>query len=212
MTEEYNPTKKEILNEMWGGITASSRRVTHKVGKSFKGISSKAGRSLKETSNKIERSFKETSYRVRKSFKEAPYKVGRSLIISGKSFGFTALLTARLSHTLPTFIRYGCDANVKSDTNETPPTQRKKSLGEFSRYEVISVVSGICSGLVVGVGGQLSGYVYALEKGYPEVLLIPVATNVASGAYEIGRKMYNNARQRVLEKHKTEGLEATIQE
>ena len=30
-------------------------------------------------------------------------------------------------------------------------------------------------------------------------------------ANEIGRKKYNNARQRLLEKHKSEGLEATVE-
>jgi hypothetical protein len=41
--------------------------------------------------------------------------------------------------------------------------------------------------------------------------LIPVATSVVSGIYEIGRKIYSNAKGRVLEKHKPESLEATFE-
>ncbi|MDP4039696.1 MAG: hypothetical protein Q8P57_03900, partial [Candidatus Pacearchaeota archaeon] len=74
---------------------------------------------------------------------------------------------------------------------------------------------GFSAGFFAGIGldiAQVMGYSYAVEQDHPEALLIPVVTNVASGVYEVGRSMYKNARQRILEKHKTEGLEATLQE
>lgn len=58
---------------------------------------------------------------------------------------------------------------------------------------------------------QVMGYSYAVEHDHPEALLIPIVTNVASGVYEAGRSVYDNARQRVLKKHKLGGLEATVQ-
>ena len=60
---------------------------------------------------------------------------------------------------------------------------------------------GIGLGLISGIAidtGQVLGVYYAAQHGHYEVLFIPVATNVASGLYELGRKVYKKAEQRVV--------------
>ncbi len=87
-----------------------------------------------------------------------------------------------------------------------------ESLGEKVEIDVADYI-GLSAGLIAGVGSyivQVGGYLYAVEHDHPEALLIPVATNVVSGVYEVGRKIYNNARQKILDKHNAEGLESTL--
>lgn len=70
-------------------------------------------------------------------------------------------------------------------------------------------------GIGVGMAGGIAAFVaqtaiYGYVAGYlkhPEVALVPVATNIASGLYEIGRKMHSDAKQRLLHKHKKKSLE-----
>ncbi len=72
------------------------------------------------------------------------------------------------------------------------------------------VAAGFVTGFVADMG-QIIGYGYVVSKGHPEVLLIPVVTNVASGVYETGRSLYRDAKQKVLDRHDAEGLEAILQ-
>lgn len=76
---------------------------------------------------------------------------------------------------------------------------------------------GLYAGFITGVvswSAQTAAYSYAARNGHSEALLIPVATNVASGVYEIGRFMYNRARDRLLERHACapSGLENRVDE
>ncbi len=60
------------------------------------------------------------------------------------------------------------------------------------------------AGLVGGISllmPQTIGYIL-LRQEYPELLLIPLATNVFSGAYELGRYQYEKARDRLIESNK----------
>ena len=68
--------------------------------------------------------------------------------------------------------------------------------------------SGIVTGCLVDVV-QFSVYLSAAIEDGSKLWLIPLVINGISGLYETGRKMYNNAKQTVLDKH--EGIEATLQ-
>ena len=60
---------------------------------------------------------------------------------------------------------------------------------------------GVGFGLgVVTYLGEFIGYAYAATDDHPELLAIPVATNILSGVYEVGRMQYNKARERLVRK------------
>lgn len=65
------------------------------------------------------------------------------------------------------------------------------------------IVLGICSWFA-----QMWGYGYLASKGHAKALLIPLATNLASGIYELGAKWKKNARERV---RYTKGLEDNLE-
>ena len=83
---------------------------------------------------------------------------------------------------------------------------KKPLLGErkLSESEEKGAWTGLISGVVIDLG-QVVGYYYLAINDHPEVLRIPVATNVISGSYELVRFSYRNARrnarQRLLERH-----------
>jgi hypothetical protein len=126
--------------------------------------------------------------------------IGSKLKQTGGNFLTAVGLVSVCPYILPTTIRGVKDAKTSS-SGET----------EFDATHHVGYSTGLLGGLALDVV-QITGYSYAVENDHPEALLIPVVTNVASGVYEVGRSMYKNARERVLEKHKTEGLEATLQE
>jgi len=144
--------------------------------------------------------FGEMVNEVKQYFSEDNLKnIGTKLKQIGETSLGMAEFTSLFPYVLPTTIRALKDAKTSlSGKTEFNPT-----------YNV-----GFPAGFVGGIGlniVQVMGYSYAVKQDNPEALLIPVVTNVASGVYEFGRSMYKNVRQRVLEKHKTEGLEATLQ-
>jgi hypothetical protein len=138
---------------------------------------------------------------IRQYFSDDNFKnIGSKLKQTGENFLVAAGAVSICPYILPTTIRRIKDS--KSSSNEDI---------QFDATDHIGYSTGFLSGMALDFA-QIIGYSYAMEHNHPEALLIPVVTNVASGVYEVGRSMYKNARQRVLEKHKTEGLEATLQE
>ncbi len=69
-----------------------------------------------------------------------------------------------------------------------------------SRAENVGLSIGLVTGLALDAA-QVIGYKYAIQHDHSEALLIPVITNVASGVYEVGRKMYTKAKQRLLDRN-----------
>jgi len=140
---------------------------------------------------------------VRSKFtKENASKVGKSL----KDFGAYAVGTGgrmlAFLYIAPTVVRIIRDPKPDKPDSDSSPY--------YSSAEIIGGYTGTIGGIVADFG-QVVGYTYAATEDHPEFLLIPVATNVASGVYEIGRKIYSDAKERFLEKHKPEGLEATVE-
>ncbi len=125
---------------------------------------------------------------IRQSFgKDNLKNIGSKLKQTGKNFLVGAGLLSICPYVLPTTIR-GVKDLESSSSEETL----------FDSTHHVSFSTGLLSGLALGVA-QVMGYSYAAENGHPEALLIPLATNVASGIYEIGRSMYDGARQKVLQ-------------
>ena len=152
MTKEYEPTKKEVLSEMWNGIR-------------------------------------------NKFTKENVSKVGKSLKDFGACAGGIAGVMLAIPYIIPTTVR-----DFRNSNGDTGGNSLAQNIGGYT---------GVFSGLVADIG-QVLGYSYAVKENHPEFLLIPIATNAASGAYEIGRKMYFNAKKRVLENYNSKDLEATL--
>ncbi|MDO8508574.1 MAG: hypothetical protein Q7S27_02720 [Nanoarchaeota archaeon] len=96
---------------------------------------------------------------------------------------------AVLPYLLPTAIRQSNEPNrgIKFGDLE----------GELSDSAIKSAQLGFYAGWVVGgTANVLQAYIYSYLafNEHPEALLIPVATNVLSGIYEIGRKMFSRTR------------------
>lgn len=84
------------------------------------------------------------------------------------------------------------------------PTAARK----FRKFDSVEQTNAEIDGTTAGfVGGgmvtllEFAGYNYLYRHDHAEVLAIPIATNVISGAYELGRVAYRNAKQRLIERH-----------
>ncbi len=108
-----------------------------------------------------------------------------------KEFGYEAVRDAGALMVAPYVI-----PTVAVVTREAP----KKSL---TWAEISGGLVGIIGGLAA-LYGQAIGYTYLARHDHPEVLAIPVATNVVSGAYEIWRSGYRSARNRIIERHSSD--------
>jgi len=114
-----------------------------------------------------------------------------------KEFAFSSVKITRdvlaLTYAAPTMYR-----KVKNNKE-----------GETSLAEWVGGFTGLAIGLAADVGTVLE-YHYNLKQSHPNLWLIPVATNLASGGYEIGRKLYKDAKQRALDKRNGKNLETTL--
>jgi len=108
-------------------------------------------------------------------------------------FGAGFLFTSTSPYTLATHIRF-LDSWLKGGEEEGP---RAVTFGAVLGFYV-AMAQGITYALVSG------------KESHPEILLIPAATNVASGAYELGRWMYKDAKKRILERRGSQGLESKV--
>ena len=78
----------------------------------------------------------------------------------------------------------------------------KNDLKEEPGNELPGSVLGLFS-----LAAQAYGYYYLYKKGHPEILLLPVATNVVSGIYEWAR----SAKRRVAVRKSSSELENRIE-
>ncbi len=131
----YKPTKKEVLKEMWDGI--------------------------------------------RKSFNDVK-NISKESVIG--------------AFTRNTFL-YIIPSALKSDTYM------------FKDSFPVKIGGGMLG--MIGIAGQMTVYNEVYKKGYPEALLIPVATNVASGIYELTRYSYNKAKKQLIKNH-NQSLETKV--
>jgi hypothetical protein len=84
-------------------------------------------------------------------------------------------------------------ARIARDTIRAGPAQADDSS---YRAGFLGAVTGLTFG-IAGTAFQVLGYNYAVQHDHPEVLAVPVVTNLVSGALEL----YRNAKQRVVERH-----------
>ena len=98
-------------------------------------------------------------------------------------------------YMLPTAYRKSSENGILSNGYEQP--------------ENFGAVLGSLAGMVADLG-QFVFYVEYSIIGHPEVLAIPAATNAVSAAYEVGRNAYIHAKDRVMERHQSRGLEDSL--
>lgn len=154
MTENYNPTRKEVFHEMYNNLKT-------------------------------------------KFSKENISKMEEPVSNFMKMYAKSAAITIFMPHVIPTFYRLIDDSiNVLS----------------YDKIDVkkVGTLCGLLTGSLVAMG-QLIGYGYVVEKDHPEILLFPLATNVISGAYEIGKKIYNKTKEKMIQNN-PEGIEKIIVE
>ena len=104
------------------------------------------------------------------------------------SLGAAAALVA-MPYAVPSSVRMA--RNLAAETGSGQPLDAGQA----------GVFAGIAVGLSADIG-QLIGYFYLARNDHPEALLLPLATNAASGVYELGRHLYISARDRLIEKHR----------
>lgn len=94
-------------------------------------------------------------------------------------------------HAIPSYFRW-LRARVENDAEQP-------GVGSF-----ISTCTGMLTGITISTIGSELIYISVLKSDYPEIALLPIATNVLSGLYELGRGSYKNAEKRLIKKRKAE--------
>jgi len=95
---------------------------------------------------------------------------------------------------------FGCRTIRNENTGEDKQEIEKfcNRDGRLSEAKLNGRVIGLVLGLVTGLVAVVGIPVYGLDKGYPEALAIPIATNIVSGVYE----WYRHTRNKIAEGEK----------
>ena len=131
----------------------------------------------KEMGTPLVREYSKASNAIRRGFKN----IG-DLALGGLFGGTTGLVGGYIT---PSAIRYFRELKQNCSVEEEPSSSM--------------IIGGRLGTLLTGASQGL-GYGYFCEKGHPEVLLIPLVTNLASGLYE----WYNHSKNKVIREHQTE--------
>jgi len=75
----------------------------------------------------------------------------------------------------------------------------KKEYSDLSTKQKIGFFSGVGLGSLTDICQVAGYYNMSVNEGIPEVLLLPLATNVFSGIYELGRWRINKSRKKFAE-------------
>ena len=117
---------------------------------------------------------------------------GLEILLKLKEFvqfglGITGILTVS-PYIIPTSIRFMKEVSATYDPTSTTydPTTSETTAQD------VGGLLGLFIGAFVDVA-QLHAYSQMVNNGYPEVLAIPIATNAASGIYELIRLRYKRA-------------------
>lgn len=144
---------------------------------------------LEEICNELKKPIKELSSKACYWLKE----IGKPslAIIVGGIFG------SRILYSAPTILR------VQRERKEG---KHKKAHEEDLFYTDSALIEvtcemGILLSTLVSFLAQSSYYTNEISQGRYKMCLIPLATNLISGCYELGRKKYIDARKRLVEKH-----------
>ncbi len=109
----------------------------------------------------------------------------------GSYAGGFGRMIATFPYILPTTIR---SIKVAFDIKK-----EEESRGEVRKISLAQNIGGFTGffGGIAALGAQGAGYIYFVKNGCPEMLAIPIVTNILSELYELRR----NAKQRVGRKH-----------
>ncbi len=106
-------------------------------------------------------------------------------------FGGIGMLMVISPYAVPTAVRVVKDTGLDD------------GIDDYSLAQNMGGYAGALGGFLADAG-QVAGYIYCYNHGCPEIIALPVTTNVVSGIYELGRIAYKNARQRAIERHAIE--------
>lgn len=121
--------------------------------------------------------------------KENLSRTGKSLKKFGAFAGGVCGAIIVIPYCIPTAIR-----GLRETESQT---------GQLTLAENVAGWTGAIPGAAIDVV-QGCGYHYLATHNHPEVLAVPVATNVVSGLYEVSRAVYKNARQKLIGRHNRE--------
>jgi len=170
---------------IWKDLKSQNHTKNYPKGKSSDNIKMKEDHqpTKKDTLTEIVRNIK-------KGFnKENFKKVGKEIKDFGCTFAETAGVLLSFPYTIPTQVRI-----FKEFQSSNPDFSLGANIGGWS-----GVVTGIA-----GYVGQAFGYHYLATHDHPEALLIPIATNVISAGWELGRKSYRTAKENLIKRNKIE--------
>lgn len=145
----------------------------------------------KEVLEEISTSLGKTFSNACKSLKDSTVTAGRSLRECGEWAMFAFGVTLATPYCIPTVAR---------KTMEEVCSPSSSGLSSATFFESMGALTGVFGGGMAACL-EIAGYAYLYQHDHAEVLAIPIATNVISGAYEIGRVIYRNAQQRLVERH-----------
>jgi len=118
---------------------------------------------------------------------------GESVKEAGISTVAATSLIALMPYRIPTIVR---------DFREYDASGRlENGIWKKASSEKI----GASLGIVLGLSSwalQAAGYQYLCNHGHSEALALPLATNVISGVYELGRRHYKKVRNQLIEERK----------
>lgn len=134
--------------------------------------------------------YAEMWYGIKDLLKRNLPKTIRLLKDFGVYSGDIAVKVALAPYAIPTGVR-------KIEESESDG-RVSKDWDDYSLAQKVGSWAGAYGGIAIDIG-QIVGYYLLAKNDHPEALAIPVATNLISGVYELGRLSYRNARQRILE-------------
>jgi len=104
-----------------------------------------------------------------------------------KNLASVGALTVVAPYVIPREARCWMASFRRSHSSSVGSADAAESLNS---PESLGILSGLFGGALCNLG-QVTAYVHLALDGRPELLLVPVATNVASGLYELGLLAYN---------------------
>ena len=121
-------------------------------------------------------------------------KIGGKLKETGQHFLWTAGTVTVSPYILPTVVKSFRDSNTSSDETQLDVTYH------------VGCGTGLITGLAIDIG-QIIGYGHAVNNDHPEVLAIPVVTNIASALYEKAK----STKEKLIARHNSQTLDSVVE-
>ena len=125
------------------------------------------------------------------------YFIGYTVSVTGMAVAVTTV-----PYLIPTAVRKSSNLDTKETTTDDNVKKKLKWWEPKNNFEdgfaLTGCIIGGVAGLFCGVGGQIEAYIALYDAGHPEALFLPVATNLCSGIYEVGRAVYKKTEKKII--------------